>query len=488
MPIERLGIKNPSANTDTVLASFSAAHLISVVVTNRAVTPTPLTKVNIYVVPANAVIEEQYAYIAFNLNIPVGSSFETFRFAVNDGDTLYVRVNTDLCSFSVTGIAQEDSALPESIAQTFSNKVIRGVDNTLYLDRGTTAERPATVQEGYTRYNTETESLEVLTSTDWETVGTGTGGSGATGPTGPAGETGPTGPAGSDGDPGGPTGPTGPTGATGATGAQATNINYAGLVATVGDLPADGNNVNDAYLVTADGNLYIWNGSTWVDSGPLVGPTGPTGEAGPTGSQGPIGPTGETGPTGATGPEVTGPAGEIGPTGPTGPSGGPTGPTGPTGAIGPTGSPGEIGPTGPTGPTGADSTVVGPTGPTGPTGADSSVAGPTGPTGPTGAQGDFALSQTLDERTVDYTVVTGDAGKVLVMNSSSAQNFIFDTSTSFTVGQTVDLLNIGTGSVSISGTATINGNPGTTLSGQWSVAKVLCIAEDSYVVYGDLTV
>ncbi len=81
-------------------------------------------------------------------------------------------------------------------------------------------------------------------------------------------------------------GPTGPTGA------QGTDIHFSGSVSTVSQLPSSGNEVNDAYIVDEDGNLYVWNGSSWTDAGQIVGPRGDTG---------PTGATGNTGPTGATG-------------------------------------------------------------------------------------------------------------------------------------------------------------------------------------------
>ena len=342
MPIQRLGLSNPVANEDIVLYSANDNYLVSVVVANKAINATPLTKVSIWVVPANATIAAQYAYIASNLTIGVGQSLETFRFGINNGDTVYVRSTLALTSFSINGVPQEDSAQPENIAQTFTNKVIRGDNNTLYLESGTTAERPASAEVGYVRFNTETDTLEVRTTSGWEEVGTGAG-SGATGPTGPAGEIGATGPTGpSVTGPTGPTGPeggpTGPTGATGATGA----------------------------------------------TGPEGGPTGPTGATGATGA---------TGPTGATGDSVTGPTGPTGSQGPTGPEGGPTGPTGATGATGATG------PTGPTGDTGAASTVTGPTGATGAT-------GPTGDSGSatfSGTTDATAAAITIDE--VAYSAI-----------------------------------------------------------------------------------
>jgi hypothetical protein len=113
-----------------------------------------------------------------------------------------------------------------------------------------------------------------------------------------------------------------------------------GTVPTSAALPATGNHQGDAYIVTADDSLWIWDGTKWVSGGSIqgppgaAGPTGPTGSQGPTGATGPQGPIGNTGPQGATG--ATGAQGPIGNTGPTGATG-PQGPIGTTGATGPTG-------------------------------------------------------------------------------------------------------------------------------------------------------
>jgi hypothetical protein len=144
---------------------------------------------------------------------------------------------------------------------------------------------------------------------------------GPTGPTGATGATGPTGPTGATG-PTGPTGPTGadstvpgPTGPTGATGPQGVGINLIGSVSTTGALPTTPTpDINDAYIVDADGDLYVWDGSIWYSAGQIVGATGPTGPQGPTGPTGPIGPTGPTGPQGPTGP--TGATGVLAATSP----------------------------------------------------------------------------------------------------------------------------------------------------------------------------
>ncbi len=146
-------------------------------------------------------------------------------------------------------------------------------------------------------------------------------------------------------------GATGPTGPTGADGAPGSTFTIKGTVAAIADLDdlVSGATVGDGYIVTENGDLYVYDGTsfTFVDVGQVVGPTGATG---PAGSTGPGGATGPTGPAGATG--VTGSTGPIGVTGPTGPGG----PTGVAGATGPIGTTGPTGPTGSTGSAGARGT------------------------------------------------------------------------------------------------------------------------------------
>jgi Major tropism determinant N-terminal domain len=135
-----------------------------------------------------------------------------------------------------------------------------------------------------------------------------TGAVGAIGATGPTGSVGPTGPTGATGADSTVTGPTGPTGAQGPQGVPITLI---GSVATSSLLPTTSNDINDAYIVDADGDVYVWDGTAWYSAGQIVGATGPTGPDGNNGADGATGPTGATGDTGPTGPSgvvsVTGP-------------------------------------------------------------------------------------------------------------------------------------------------------------------------------------
>jgi hypothetical protein len=93
----------------------------------------------------------------------------------------------------------------------------------------------------------------------------------------------------------GPQGEVGPQGPAGPTGPQGTSINVKASVATVGALPSTGNSANDARIVDADGDLYIWGGSSWTSAGQIVGPQGPQGIQGIQGIQGLTGSTGSSG-------------------------------------------------------------------------------------------------------------------------------------------------------------------------------------------------
>lgn len=72
----------------------------------------------------------------------------------------------------------------------------------------------------------------------------------------------------------------GPQGIQGIQGATGTGLQLKGVVALVANLPPTGNTAGDAYLVTNDGHVYIWNGSAWIDGGALQGPQGPQGPQG----------------------------------------------------------------------------------------------------------------------------------------------------------------------------------------------------------------
>lgn len=138
------------------------------------------------------------------------------------------------------------------------------------------------------------------------------------------GPAGPEGPASTVPGPEGPQGPEGPEGAIGPQGEPGAGINVAGTVATYAELPGTltAADAGDAYLVTADGQLYIWDGTQFPAEGGGATFTGPQGPEGPQGIQGVPGPEGPAGPEGPEGPQgAQGIEGPVGPQGPEGPPG-----------------------------------------------------------------------------------------------------------------------------------------------------------------------
>ena len=254
----------------------------------------------------------------------------------------------------------------------------------------------------------------------------------------------------------GPQGATGATGPAGPTGPQGTSINVKTSVATVNLLPSSGNSANDARIVDADGDLYIWGGSSWSSAGQIVGPQGPQGVQGPTGAASTV-----AGPTGPAGSAATisvastttlnaGAAASVTNTGtssaavlsfgiPQGPTGltGPTGPQGPTGLTGPTGPQGPQGIQGPAGPTGAASTVAGPT-------------GPQGPAGTTGANGTSGRGFSGVSSTAFHTISTG------------TKSYNVSNSGAYAIGQRVRARLFSSGSI-------------------WNEGVILDIVQDSYI-------
>lgn len=212
----------------------------------------------------------------------------------------------------------------------------------------------------------------------------------------------------------GPTGPTGPQGA---------SIKFKGTVANDVNLPATGNQINDAYVVSSTGDLWVWNGTIWQNSGKIVGPTGPTGTTGP------------------TGPAITGP-------------------------------------------TGAASTVPGPTGPTGPS---STVAGPTGPTGPAifnlvGPQ--YLQSVTLGSSDKASIVkINSSSATVVTVPLDGANDYTFDTGTQIVLTQ----LGTGVFSVTgAAGVSVLSEGARYTSKNRYAIASLIKLGANSWLLSGNL--
>jgi hypothetical protein len=151
--------------------------------------------------------------------------------------------------------------------------------------------------------------------------------------------------------------------------------------------------------------------------------------------------------------------------------------TGDLGSQGPQGPQGFQGPQGPQGPQG----FQGPQGPQGPQGFQ----------GPQGAAGDWTTAQTVSTPTITtnaYAVVSGDNGKLLLLNNSAtAMTLNVNTGIGLTAGQRIDLIQTGSGQVTVAGSATVNSSSGKKFRAQYSGATLICTASNTYILVGDLT-
>jgi hypothetical protein len=93
------------------------------------------------------------------------------------------------------------------------------------------------------------------------------------------------------------------------------------------------------------------------------------------------------------------------------------------------------------------------------------------------------------EKTSGHTIVLSDDGKMILMNSASA-NVLTIPATGFDVGTQITVVQSGVGQTTISpasGAVTINATPGLKLRTQWAAASLVKISPNSWFVTGDLS-
>ena len=88
-----------------------------------------------------------------------------------------------------------------------------------------------------------------------------------------------------------------------------------------------------------------------------------------------------------------------------------------------------------------------------------------------------------------YTLALSDASKIVELNNSSAITLTvpLNASVAFAVGTQIQLLQTGTGQVTVTGSGTINSGSGLKLRAQWSMATLIKRASDTWVLVGDTT-
>jgi hypothetical protein len=91
-----------------------------------------------------------------------------------------------------------------------------------------------------------------------------------------------------------------------------------------------------------------------------------------------------------------------------------------------------------------------------------------------------------------YEIASGDENKLIQLSGSSSYTISIptDATFNFAIGTQINLLNIGTGIITIAavtpGTTTVNATPGLKLRTQWSSATLIKRAANTWVAVGDL--
>jgi hypothetical protein len=108
------------------------------------------------------------------------------------------------------------------------------------------------------------------------------------------------------------------------------------------------------------------------------------------------------------------------------------------------------------------------------------------PTGAAGAQGSWSAAQPNRAWSSSTTLVSGDAGYLILVDSATAISVT--SSLGLSVGQRIDFLvtNATVPTISAGSGVTLNGTPTTTIRARYSAATLICTASNIYVLVGDL--
>jgi len=89
---------------------------------------------------------------------------------------------------------------------------------------------------------------------------------------------------------------------------------------------------------------------------------------------------------------------------------------------------------------------------------------------------------------ITYTLVASDTNKLVTATNASAITVTIPAGV-FSVGQSVNITQLGAGQVTFQGdgTSTVYSTPGVKLRAQYSIATVACIANNTFLLVGDLT-
>lgn len=99
-----------------------------------------------------------------------------------------------------------------------------------------------------------------------------------------------------------------------------------------------------------------------------------------------------------------------------------------------------------------------------------------------------SLNLTLNAKTGSYTLLASDVNKLVTVNSASAATVTIPNGV-FSVGQQINVTALGAGLVTIDsdGTTILRYTTGSVLRTQYSTATIICIANNEFLLVGDLS-
>lgn len=132
MGLVRLGISNPAGTTPTKIFTAGDPYLISIIAANKSTSLS--AKIRIWVQPSGSSTPSEYAYMVYDLPLDASNTYESFRFAINATDDVYVQADTANVSFQAYGLVQYDVKLGAGVVSWSATAPTNPINGMIWVD------------------------------------------------------------------------------------------------------------------------------------------------------------------------------------------------------------------------------------------------------------------------------------------------------------------------------------------------------------------
>ena len=101
--LRRLSTYNSISASPHLLFNSDGVYICSVIAANKG---DDQAEISLWINPGNIGLPEEQGHVLSNLQIDPNDAYESFRFAINNADALYVESSTSSVSFNMFGINQ----------------------------------------------------------------------------------------------------------------------------------------------------------------------------------------------------------------------------------------------------------------------------------------------------------------------------------------------------------------------------------------------